>query len=151
MLFLISEALADGKSEQSSGLMPFLPLIIFIGILYFLLIRPQQKKQKQHQSLISSLKKADKVITSSGIIATVSKILNDQEIVLEIADGVHCKFVKSAIATVFNGENRSVSDTKKKQILEKDDEKKLDSSEKQTKALGGASKKTGKKPDKKNA
>ncbi|MDR0942846.1 MAG: preprotein translocase subunit YajC [Holosporales bacterium] len=104
MLFLISAALADGESSQSSGWMSFLPMLAFIAILYFLLIRPQQKKQKQHQALVSAVKKGDKVVTNSGIIATVSKIVNDQEIVLEIADGVYCKFVKSAVSNVLNKE-----------------------------------------------
>jgi len=99
MFFFISEALADNAAtSQTSGFMSFLPMIAFIGILYFLLIRPQQKRQKQHQALLSSIKKGDKVITNSGLIATVSKVLNDQEVILEISDGICCKFIKSAIS-----------------------------------------------------
>ena len=105
MLFFIGQAFADANSSQpGSGIMSFLPMIIFIGIMYFILIRPQQKRAKQHQALISSVKKGDKVITNSGIIATVSKVLNEQEVVLEIADGVNCRFVKSTIASVLNKE-----------------------------------------------
>jgi preprotein translocase subunit YajC len=104
MLFFISTALADGGSSQSAGWLSSLPMIALIFILYFLLIRPQQKRQKQHQALVSAVKKGDKVITNSGIVATVSKVLNEQEIVLEIADGVHCKFIKSAIASIINNE-----------------------------------------------
>lgn len=77
-------------------------MIAFVAILYFLLIRPQQKRQKQHQALIAAIKKGDKVVTNSGIIATVSKVVNDHEVILEIANGVHCKFVKSAISSVVN-------------------------------------------------
>jgi preprotein translocase subunit YajC len=80
--------------------MSFLPMVAFIVILYFLLIRPQQKRQKQHRALISALKKGDRVVTTSGIIATVSKITDDHEVVLEIAHNVHCKFARSAIASV---------------------------------------------------
>ena len=99
MFFFISEAFADNAAaSQTSGFMSFLPMIAFIGILYFLLIRPQQKRQKQHQALLSAIKKGDKVITNSGLIATVSKVLNDQEVILEISDGVCCKFIKSAIS-----------------------------------------------------
>lgn len=99
MFFFISEAFADGaNTAQSGGIMSFLPMIAFIAILYFLLIRPQQKRQKQHQNLLSTIKKGDKVVTNSGIIATVSKVVNDQEVILEIAKDVHCKFVKSAIS-----------------------------------------------------
>jgi preprotein translocase subunit YajC len=101
MLFFISNAYADGGA-QAGGLMSFLPVIAFVAVLYFLLIRPQQKRQKQHQAMIAAIKKGDKVVTNSGIIATVSKILSEQEVVLEIAAGVHCKFVKSAISSVLN-------------------------------------------------
>ena len=102
MLFFISNAYADGGA-QTGGLMSFLPVIAFVAVLYFLLIRPQQKRQKQHQAMIAAIKRGDKVITNSGIIATVSKLLSDQEVILEIASGVHCKFVKSAISSVLNG------------------------------------------------
>jgi preprotein translocase subunit YajC len=87
--------------------MSFLPMLAFIVILYFLLIRPQQKRQKNHQALVSAVKKGDKVITNSGIIATVSKVVSDHEVVLEIAPGVHCKFVKSTITSVVQAESGS--------------------------------------------
>jgi preprotein translocase subunit YajC len=103
-MFFISSALAEGGAQQPGGWLSFLPMVAFIAILYFLLIRPQQKRSKQHQALIAAIKKGDKVITSCGIIASVSKVANDQEVVLEIADGVHCKFVKTAIASVIAGD-----------------------------------------------
>ena len=96
-MFFISAAFADAGNAQSGGIMAFLPMVAFIVILYFLLIRPQQKRQKQHQELIASIKKGDKVVTNSGIIATVSKVVSEHEVILEIANGVHCKFVKSAM------------------------------------------------------
>ena len=98
----ISNAFADAGTAQSGGVMAFLPLVAFIAILYFLLIRPQQKRQKQHQELVSSIKKGDKVVTNSGIIATVSKVVSEHEVVLEIANGVHCRFVKASISNVVN-------------------------------------------------
>jgi preprotein translocase subunit YajC len=100
MLFFISSAFADEAAAKSGGLLSFLPFIAFVVILYFLLLRPQQKKQKQHQALVAAIKKGDKVITNSGIIATVSKVINDGEVVLEISNGVHCKFVKSTISSI---------------------------------------------------
>lgn len=99
-MFFITDAFAAPDAAQAGGLVSFLPMIAFIAILYFLLIRPQQKRQKQHQALISSIKKGDKVVTTSGIIGTVSKVVSDHEVILEIANGVHCKFVKSAISSV---------------------------------------------------
>jgi preprotein translocase subunit YajC len=103
-MFLITEALADGAATQVNAWASFLPIIAFVGILYFLSIRPQQKRTKQHQELMSSIKKGDKIITNSGIIATISKVVNEQEVVLEIANGVHCKFIKSAISNVIANE-----------------------------------------------
>ncbi len=112
-MFFISDAFADGASAaQAGGIMSFLPMIAFIAILYFLLIRPQQKRQKQHQALISSIKKGDKVVTNSGIIATVSKVVNDHEVILEIANGVHCKFVKSAISSVLSETTQNTTPSK---------------------------------------
>ncbi len=103
MFFLISTAMADVAPVASSGgFMSFLPILFFIGVIYFLLIRPQQKRSKQHQALIASIKKGDKVVTNSGIIGTVVKVLNDQEILIEIADKVFVKFVKSTISSVVN-------------------------------------------------
>ena len=99
-MFFVSDALAEAESTQSGGIMAILPMVGFVIILYFLLIRPQQKRQKQHQQLIASIKKGDKVVTNSGIIATVSKIVSEHEVVLEIANGIHCRFVKSAISNI---------------------------------------------------
>lgn len=110
-MFFISNAFADAGNAQSGGIMAFLPMLAFIVILYFLLIRPQQKRQKQHQELIASIKKGDKVVTNSGIIATVSKLVSEHEVILEIANGVHCKFVKSAISNVMENSDKMTNST----------------------------------------
>ena len=102
---IFSTAYAD-TAPQSGGLASLLLPISLIVVFYFLLIRPQQKQRKQHQTLIASLKKGDKVMTNSGLIATITKVVNDQEVLLEIANGVHCKFVKSAIINVINAESQ---------------------------------------------
>lgn len=77
----------------------FFPLILMFGILYFLLIRPQQKKQRQHQDILKSLKKGDKVITSGGLYGVVVKV-TEKDVVLEVADKVHLRFTLGAIGTV---------------------------------------------------
>jgi preprotein translocase subunit YajC len=97
-------AMADAPAVPGGGLMSFVPMLAFITILYFLLIRPQQKRTKQHKAMVAAVKKGDKVVTSCGILATVSKVVSEQEVVLEIADGVHCKFIKSAISNVVSGD-----------------------------------------------
>ena len=119
MLFFISQVFADGNTtQQQSNLLSFLPMIALIAIMYFLLIRPQQKKQKQHQALIASIKKGDKVMTNSGLIAVVDKVENDQEVVLEIASGVKCKFMKATIMNVINNNTTSTTETNTTQQVE---------------------------------
>ncbi|MBO6774485.1 MAG: preprotein translocase subunit YajC [Paracoccaceae bacterium] len=78
----------------------FLPLILIFAIMYFLLIRPQQKKVKEHQAMVGALRRGDKVVTQGGMIAKVTKVKDDNEIEVEIAEGVKVNVVKSTIATV---------------------------------------------------
>lgn len=82
--------------------MNFLPLILIFVVFYFMLIRPQQKKLAEHQKVLSGLKRGDKVLTSGGIIATVSKIVSDDEISVEIAEGVKVRLRRSAIDSVLS-------------------------------------------------
>lgn len=102
-MFFITSAFADTKSAQTTnGFGSLITLVALFAIMYFLLIRPQQKKQKQHQELIKKIKVGDKVMTNSGLIATVAKLPNDNEVVLEIAEGTKCKFVRSTIVQVIS-------------------------------------------------
>lgn len=82
------------------GIEQFIPLILIFGIMYFLLIRPQQKKVKEHQAMVSALRRGDQVVTQGGIIGKVVKVKEDGEIEVEIADGVKVRVVQSTIATV---------------------------------------------------
>ena len=90
------QAAADGASPQP-GLLSSLPMIILIfGIFYFLLIRPQQKEQKKHQSLLGSLIKGNRIVTASGLHGRVYEVSDDQ-VVIEIADKVRVIVDKIAI------------------------------------------------------
>ncbi|SFU16483.1 preprotein translocase subunit YajC [Sedimentitalea nanhaiensis] len=80
----------------------FLPLILIFAIMYFLLIRPQQKKVKQHQAMVEALRRGDQVITQGGIIGKVVKVKDDNEVEVEVADGIKVRVVKSTIATVLS-------------------------------------------------
>ena len=82
------------------GIGQFVPLILIFGIMYFLLIRPQQKKVKQHQAMVTALRRGDQVVTQGGIIGKVIKVKDDGEVEVEIADGVKIRVVQSTIATV---------------------------------------------------
>lgn len=80
----------------------FLPLILIFAIMYFLLIRPQQKKMKEHQKMIDQVRVRDQVVTQGGLIGKVSKVKEDNEIEVEIADGVKVRVVKSTLAQVLS-------------------------------------------------
>ena len=82
------------------GIGQFVPLLLIFGIMYFLLIRPQQKKLKQHQAMVSALRRGDQVVTQGGMIGKVVKVKDDGEVEVEIADGVKVRVVQSTIATV---------------------------------------------------
>ena len=80
---------------ESSGLSQFIPLILIFVIFYFFLIRPQQKKVKEHKAMVEGLKRGDKVITSGGISGTVERIIDDEKIEVEIADNVKVEIIKA--------------------------------------------------------
>lgn len=80
----------------------FLPLILIFLIMYFLLIRPQQKKVKEHQAMVAALRRGDQVVTQGGLIGKVTKVKDDTEVEVELAEGVKVRVVRSTIASVIN-------------------------------------------------
>ena len=84
------------------GIQSFIPLILIFGIMYFLLIRPQQKKLKDHQGMVSALRRGDQVVTQGGLIGKVAKVKEDNEIEVDLSDGVRVRVVKSTIAQVIS-------------------------------------------------
>lgn len=85
------------------GIESLIPLILIFGIMYFLLIRPQQKKLKEHQVMVAALRRGDQVITQGGIMGKVVKVKDDAaEVEVEIASGVTVRVIRSTIATVVN-------------------------------------------------
>ncbi len=80
----------------------FLPLILIFAIMYFLLIRPQQKKAKQHAAMIAAVRKGDRVITQGGLIGKVTKVKEDGEVEVEIASGVKVRVVKATLSNVIS-------------------------------------------------
>ena len=85
--------------EAIQGIVPF---ILIFGIMYFLLIRPQQKKLKEHQEMVAALRRGDQVVTQGGVIGKVSKVKDDNEVEVEIATGVSVRVVRSTITQVIN-------------------------------------------------
>ena len=98
----ISPAYAQAGGGLGGGgmLEAMLPLVLIFAVFYFLLIRPQQKKVKAHQAMIGALRRGDKIVTGGGLYATVTKVLNEQEAMIEIAEWVRIKIARSTISTV---------------------------------------------------
>lgn len=102
MSFFISDAFAEGAAAGASatdGLMGLLPLLLFGVVFYFLLIRPQSKRQKEHKRMIEALAKGDEVVTMGGIAGRISD-LGENFVLVEIADGVQVKVRRSAVESV---------------------------------------------------
>lgn len=92
-------AQAAGGGE-TSGLVQLLPLVLIFVIFWFLLIRPQQKKMKDHKAMVAAVKRGDKVVTAGGILATVSKVISDSEVQVEIAENVRVRVVTQTLQDV---------------------------------------------------
>ena len=98
---LISPAYAQGTGLfDQSALVQFLPLVLIFVVFYFLLIRPQQKKQKDHRSMLDALRRGDRVVTGGGILGTVSKVVGTDEVEVDIAAGVRVRVLRSTITSV---------------------------------------------------
>lgn len=98
---LISPAYAQGTGLlDQSALIQFLPLVLIFVVFYFLLIRPQQKKQKDHRTMLEALRRGDRVVTGGGILGTVSKVVGPEEVEIDIAPNVRVKVLRSTITSV---------------------------------------------------
>jgi preprotein translocase subunit YajC len=104
-LFIILQQGGDGMASLVSSLLPF---VLIIAVFYFLILRPQQKRQKERQKLLEGVKKGDKIITSGGIHGSVEGV-EDDSVLVKIADNVKVKMDKSAIGTIVG-----LTDTAKK-------------------------------------
>lgn len=82
----------------------FIPLILIFGIMYFLLIRPQQKKVKEHQAMVAALRRGDQIVTQGGLIGKVTKVKEDEanEVEVELAEGVKVRVVRNTISQVLS-------------------------------------------------
>ncbi|WP_417721484.1 preprotein translocase subunit YajC [Salipiger sp.] len=87
---------------EGSAIAQFVPLILIFAIMYFLLIRPQQKKVKEHQKMVSALRRGDQVVTQGGLIGKVSKVKENNEVEVELAEGVKVRVVQNTIAQVIS-------------------------------------------------
>lgn len=97
---LISPAYAQGAAASPDAFTTFIPLILIGVVFYFLLIRPQQKRMKDHRAMVQALRRGDKVVTGGGVFGTVTKVLNDTELQVEIAENVRIRVVRATISEV---------------------------------------------------
>ena len=98
---LISPAFAQTAAGGDSPLTSFLvPMVLVFVIFYFLMLRPQQKRAKQHQEMIKNLRRGDTVITSGGLVGKVTKVVDDDQIEIELADEVRVRQMRSMVADV---------------------------------------------------
>ena len=95
----IQDAYAQGASGGGPGFESFLPLILIFAVFYFLLIRPQQKKAKEHKSMVNAIKKGDEVVTNGGLLGRVKKV-GDDFVLVELAEGYDVNVQRFAISNL---------------------------------------------------
>lgn len=98
---LISPAYAQNAGGAGGFDVGFLlPMVLIFGVFYMLLIRPQQKKAKQHRELLEALRRGDRIITNGGLIGLITKVVDANELIVEIAQGVRVRVARSMVSTV---------------------------------------------------
>ncbi|KAA0676860.1 preprotein translocase subunit YajC [Roseomonas genomospecies 6] len=120
----VSTAYAQTAAPAAGGadmIVQFLPLILIFVVFYFLLIRPQQKKMKEHKSMLEAIRRGDRVVTGGGIIGTVTKVGPEDELQVEIAENVRVRVMRATVNIVL-----SKSEPAKSAADEKADEKVVD-------------------------
>lgn len=118
----ITEAYAQGATPGGGNLLfQLLPFIMILGIMYFLIIRPQQKRLKEHREMIGSLRRGDTVVTAGGMVGKVTKLIGDAELQVELADNVRVRVIRNTIAEVrTRGDIREVA--ARQELARKDDD-----------------------------
>ena len=101
----VSEALAQTSGGSMGGLEgiignPVTLMVVLFGVFYFFLIRPQQQKAKKHREVLAALRRGDRVVTAGGMIGTISKVINDRELQVEIAEGVRVRVLRGMVSEV---------------------------------------------------
>ncbi|MBI3702130.1 MAG: preprotein translocase subunit YajC [Afipia sp.] len=100
MLITPAFAQAAGAGDTNSMLMSLLPFALIFVIMYFLILKPQQKKLKDHQDLVKNIRRGDTVVTNGGLVGKVTKVVDDDQIEMEIADGIKIRQMRQMISGV---------------------------------------------------
>jgi preprotein translocase subunit YajC len=97
---LISPAYAQAAGGGSDMLVSLLPFVLIFVIMYFLILRPQQRRVKQHQEMVKNVRRGDTVVTSGGLVGKVTKVMDDDHVEMEIADGVRVRQMRQMVSDV---------------------------------------------------
>jgi preprotein translocase subunit YajC len=89
-----------GGGDSGNMIVQFMPLILIIVIMYFLVLRPQQQRVKRHQEMVKALRRGDTVVSNGGLVGKVTKVVDDEQVEVEIADGVRVRQVRSMVSEV---------------------------------------------------
>jgi preprotein translocase subunit YajC len=126
---------AGGAAGGSSMLTQLMPLVLIFAVFYFLLIRPQQKKAKEHKAMISAVRRGDKVVTAGGIMGKITKVYDDDRAMVEIAEGVRIEVVQSTLTAVMSKSEPADGGSGKKGDDSKGDDSKGDDKEERAGAV----------------
>ena len=112
--FAQASEIAATTSASESSLTSFVPLVLIFAVFYFLIVRPQSKKMKEHQALLNNLKVSNQVITSGGIVGVVTDVIEkENQLEVEIAEGVRVKILKNYVADLVKKDEGKKSEVKK--------------------------------------
>jgi preprotein translocase subunit YajC len=114
MLITPAYAQAAGGSDASSMMVQLAPLALIFVVFYFFLIRPQQQKAKQQRSMLDAIRRGDRVVTGGGFIGTVAKVVSNEEVLIDLADNVRVRVVRSTISQVLAKTEPAAKDAKAK-------------------------------------
>ena len=118
---LISHAYAQAAGESASAFGAFVPLILIFVIFYFLLIRPQQKKAKEHKAMLKAVRRRDRIVTNGGIVGLVTKVLPDERaLMVEIADGIKVKVMRDMVSSVMSKVEPAPAEKTNADVADKD-------------------------------
>ena len=125
----ISEAWAQSAGGGGGDILTTMfPLLLIFAVFYFLIIRPSQKKQKDHREMLAAIRRGDKVVTGGGIFGTVTKVVSDDEVQVEISDGIRVKIARATLASVM-----SKTEPVKEKAKDKDKDKESDKEDEEQK------------------
>lgn len=117
----VSPAWAQGAGGGGlGGMEQLLPLVLIFVVFYFLLIRPQQKKAKVHREMLGNLRRGDRIVTNGGLIGTITRVPNETELIVEVADGVKVRVLRGMIAESLSKTDPAPAKSKKDKDQDKD-------------------------------